>query len=370
MAAFKFASLVALLLLAAAARGDDRKLDAVGLIESRGFQAETHFVTTEDSYILQLFRIPPIRSGARVVLLQHGLLDSADTWLVNERNVSLAYVLADAGCDVWLGNSRGNKYSTNSTRLDPKHTAFWNFSWDDMARVDTPAQIAYILNVTGAASLAYVGHSQGTTIMFANLATPAWSVGGKVDVFIALAPVAYVHNTKSALLRLLADLQVDDLLPLFGPSFLPSTALLRTLLPAVCEAAPHLCDDVIGMIAGFDQSDLDQARLPIYVAHFPSGTSDVNVHHWLNGVRAEQFCQLAGHPCYNVSAIADAKIALFWGGKDDLADTTDVARLLQQLDPSVVVYQQFNASLAHLDYVWGATVYESVYPYVLQLIQE
>lgn len=40
---------------------------------------------------------------------------------------SLAFLLSDAGHDVWLGNTRGGHYSDH-TKLSRKDGKFWDFS--------------------------------------------------------------------------------------------------------------------------------------------------------------------------------------------------------------------------------------------------
>jgi len=53
-----------------------------------------------------------------------------------------AFILAKAGYDVWLGNSRGNKYSqqhTNYKVMNKKHNIFWQFTWQEMGEYDAPA---------------------------------------------------------------------------------------------------------------------------------------------------------------------------------------------------------------------------------------
>jgi hypothetical protein len=48
---------------------------------------------------------------------------------------------------VWLGNVRGNIYCMNHTTLTPKKHEFWDFSFQEMAEIDLPAMVDYVLKV-------------------------------------------------------------------------------------------------------------------------------------------------------------------------------------------------------------------------------
>ena len=72
----------------------------------------------------------------------HGILSSADTWVINPNTDGPAFKLAREGYDVWLGNSRGSKYGRNHVSLDPDDeedsAKFWQHSFVEMGEYDLP----------------------------------------------------------------------------------------------------------------------------------------------------------------------------------------------------------------------------------------
>lgn len=145
--------------------GTKYKDDVLELIRTAGYKCESHSVETEDGYILKVHRIPPNNHMAKrsAVFLMHGLLAASADYVVTGPKLALAYYLADAGYDVFMGNARGNKHSMKHKTFSSNSKAFWTFSWHEIGYYDLPAMLDCVLRVTKTSKLLYVGHSQGTT---------------------------------------------------------------------------------------------------------------------------------------------------------------------------------------------------------------
>lgn len=341
------------------------------LITSKGYPCEEYNIHTADGYILGIQRIPhgkhrPASGPRPVVLLQHGLLSSSADWVDNLVNQSLGFLLADAGFDVWLGNSRGNTYGRQHERLDPESDQFWDFSWDEMAKYDFPATIRKVLDVTQVQSLAYIGHSQGTEIAFAQLSQNT-KLAGRIRLFVALAPVAYLDGMISPI-RLLAPFadDIELLFDIFGVrDFLPSDSVIKWLARNVCskEIPVILCENIMFILGGYDEKQMNTSRIPVYTSHTPAGTSVKNIIHYAQSVDSGKF-QMFNYgpdenfrrynqsepPVFNVSKIL-SPVALFSGTSDWLAVPSDVIKLKQEL-PNVVLHEIIDG-WEHLDFIWA-----------------
>jgi lysosomal acid lipase/cholesteryl ester hydrolase len=138
---------------------------------------------------------------APVAVLQHGMTNSSDIWLLSQEN-SPALRLSEEGFDVWLVNSRGNKYSRQHTDLDPDQDAeFWNFTYIEMAMFDLPAQIDYITENTKQENVTFIAHSMGTTVGYCGIGMNPEYYKEKINLFVQLSPVLELRNSKAMFLK-------------------------------------------------------------------------------------------------------------------------------------------------------------------------
>eukprot|EP01119_Soliformovum_irregulare_P019371 TRINITY_DN6114_c0_g1_i3.p1 TRINITY_DN6114_c0_g1~~TRINITY_DN6114_c0_g1_i3.p1 ORF type:complete len:364 (+),score=94.55 TRINITY_DN6114_c0_g1_i3:141-1232(+) len=326
------------------------------LIHGQGYPCEPFQVQTVDGFLLTMMRIPHGIKGAGAltagnkpaVYLQHGLLDSAAGWVVNNAQESLGFILADAGFDVFLGNVRGNTWSSNNTDYSQSSQEYWNLiDFDNMIAIDLPTMIDAVLEKSGQSKTVYIGHSQGTLMGFGGF--PNTSIADKVSIFIALAPVAWVDHITAFGMRAIADLDTVLFLEFFGyEAFLPNEKVIDELMGVVCQEEPILCLNSLFLLMGFNANNINTTRLPLYIDYTPAGTSVRNMAHWSQMVKSGKF-QMYDYGYignlehygqfepfqYYPQFLTNPPVALFSGGNDDLADPTDVAYLTSLL-PNVV----------------------------------
>ncbi|XP_053673701.1 lipase 3-like [Anopheles nili] len=208
MGSVAFALVTLLTLLANSVPASARKTDATlrQSITKHGYPVELHRVTTQDGYILTLVRIPNSDHPEKApVLLLHGLLCSSIDWTVQGPDRSLAFIAADEGYDVWLGNVRGNTFSKEHESLNSRDREFWNFSFHEIGLYDVPAMVDHIRGNTSTDAIHFVGHSQGGAA-FLVMASLRPEYNARFASVHLMAPAAYVHHATSPLVEFAARL--------------------------------------------------------------------------------------------------------------------------------------------------------------------
>ncbi|KAL5288838.1 LIPA.2 family protein [Megaselia abdita] len=360
------------------------KLSTPEIIKQDGYPVETHEIITSDGYEITFFRIPTSpkfevdNKTKPVVLAVHGFISSSDVWILSGPDNSLAYNLADAGFDVWLSNARGNSYGLKNNkilfgRLSPR---FWDFSWNEIANIDLPAQIDYILEKTGQPALHYIGHSQGTTSYCALLSDQP-EYNEKILTGSLLSPVVFMDNM---------DSPFAPLLPLIGNApaisalignfeFLPQTNFLALFGSVACREKSitnAICSNVIFLAAGFDPGNLNYTLVPKITATHPAGSSTGQFLHYIQNYISGGFNHYdygfiknrlkygsKDPPAYNLSNIK-VPTSLYYGNNDYLSSQIDVQRLASELSNVREVHEIDVPTWNHFDFVWAINVKEKV----------
>lgn len=276
----------------------DEKKTIEEIITSKGFTIETHYTITEDGYKLKLYRIPggkvtdKDRNTLPPVLLQHGVFDSSDGWVCNGEEHSIAFVLANNNFDVWLSNSRGNKYCKEHEKFDSKSFEFWQFSFHELGIYDIPAVINYIKSVNKSKEkIIYFGHSQGTTSMLSGLVQKYDFYKENIKLFVALAPIARLSYLDSTLLSIMSKISIHKLMKNIDVYELcPNTDGTKKFLNFMDKYANGLTNFFVGLISDEDSKKCNNKNaLSVYLNHYPCGCSLKCLIHYIQIIESKKF---------------------------------------------------------------------------------
>ncbi|XP_073959585.1 lipase 3-like [Choristoneura fumiferana] len=371
---------------------EDASLKVPELVRKYGYPVEVYEVTTRDDYILTMHRIPHGKdrhntAGAQrpVVFMMHGILSSSADWVVMGPGKGLAYILAEEGFDVWLGNARGNRYSRSHRSLDPDEAGFWEFSWDEIGNIDVPTMIDHALAQTGKQQLHYIGHSQGTTSFFVMLSLqPQYNY--KIISMNALAPVAYMTHSGPILLRAAAPFSniLNRLFTLIGINeVLPNSRMLREAGEQLCRdgaTTQDLCDLAM-FIVGWNSEQFNKTMVPVQLGHIPAGASARQLAHYGQNMRSKQFSRFHHSylkniliygtieaPLYDLSNIR-APVHLHYAAADIFTHIDDVNKLQFHIGGSAQIIRVPLESFNHFDFLWGIDAKTLVYDKVIDIMK-
>ena len=164
-----------------------------------------------------------------------------------------------------------------------------------MGLYDVPAFIDFILSTTGFSKLSYVGHSEGTTQLFIGMSMLPAYYASKLNLFIALAPIANLGHTTSSLMRTVA--KFDKLIEFVAVDLLGLYDLFTLnwwedeLAMAFCHMLPGVCEGMLELIADLDASVDNLDRVNTYLTHIPSGACYKNLVHYAQSINTGRFAR-------------------------------------------------------------------------------
>ncbi|KAF2886585.1 hypothetical protein ILUMI_19589, partial [Ignelater luminosus] len=257
--------------------------------------------------------------------------------------------------------------------------------FDEVASYDLPAFIDYILNVTTHKQLYYVGHSQGTTSLFA-LAAFKPDYNRKVRLSVALAPVAYGGHIRSLAVFFIANFWqliegFVNITQLY--EVLPSTPLFGSLAQIFCNdysALRSVCASIYYSAGGYTPNQLNQTLFPIIGSNTPSGSSMKQMQHYAQLFLSKSFqhydygekinLEKYGRPTppkYDLRKVTIPHL-FYYGTNDVFANKEDADKTASEIK-SVIVHRRIEG-FGHLDLLWGIDVVELIFKEVLELMKK
>ncbi len=325
-------------------------MKAPEILADFGYSTESYTVTTEDGYRLTLFHITgkagekhldsaPVRPP---ILLQHGIAASCDNFVGNESH-SPAMYFYDRGMDVWLPNTRGNRYSGTHQTLNNESEAYWNFSFEEMGTKDTHAFVDFVYTKTQQ-KVMYLGFSQGFMQLMAGFALDPTFYRQRLAKIVGWAPVVRIDLTTHVLIALAGELNIAvlgawaGLKYVFGFNYDSCISSVK-----LCDTMPYLCKLKLLMSGDFTPFyDLDSG-----FSHDSERVSYKTMTHMANNILHHGFYRLPRADGtleeYNLALVSGVPIGLFIGQKDMLASVANGQWLAETFNKtgSLAFYREY-----------------------------
>ncbi|XP_060803206.1 lipase 1-like [Amyelois transitella] len=363
---------------------EDGRLNFTGLALKYAGAVQEYDVTTEDGYVLKIYRIPG--DNTKPLLLMHGILATSDDFIISG-NDSLAVSLKNEGYDIWFGNYRGNRYSRRHMTLDPDaNSTFWYFGPHEHGYHDLATSIDFVLNRTGVKQLSLIGYSEGTMIAYI-LAAERPEYNDKIKVFIAMAPICHVDKMIERhpvlveigfiFIKLFKHFKVEEI-----AGFDSITGAMTRSFCGHNAIGIKVCRQILFLVSGNDPEGLIPEFMSTLFWHYPVGTSRTNLEHFLQIMASKRFAKFDYGPVenlrryksklppeYDLSKVTMSKY-LIAARNDRLSALGDSGRQAKEL-PNVMEYTFVDSdSFNHIDFLWSRQSRQYVHPKVLKILKE
>jgi lysosomal acid lipase/cholesteryl ester hydrolase len=297
-------------------------------------------------------------------------------------DTNLAFVLADKGYDVWLGNFRGNKYCRTHKKYNVSQNEFWNFSIDELAMVDFPQIVDFVLAQTGKEKLSVIGHSMGSSALIAALSVFE-ELNHKIDVSFGIGSCTRPKVPENMICSSLETTGLMKLVPfiLGKRKQFPFMWFFKLQQTAPYFLKRIVFDNYLWYALNIDVSNLEPKELLYKFALSP--TSSKVVSHWFNifysdfehysstfsssHKRTNPLIQNYIQHTLNIPAKfplrhINVPIHLFYSEHDGMSDVEH----WKDFDFKTHVVKDFH----HLDFVWRKDAKEKVWDHIIKILDD
>ncbi|XP_050307841.1 lipase 1-like isoform X2 [Anthonomus grandis grandis] len=330
---------------------------------------ENHTVTTEDGYILTLFRATQ-KNPKGIIVMFHPIIQDSTTWFLGG-STSYGLTFINQGYEVWFLNFRGVTYSDRHVKnLTGKE--YWNWSFHELGYYDISAVFRHVYSVTNQKAISF-SMSIGSAAAAVYASERPDEAKKYVNLFIQLATPAFLSDDTTVIRLIIPFIPIIKVfLKIFNIYSLPNrTFLIKFIINLVIFFnGEWLSTLVLPFLFGGGPFEMDPSRLPAGLAEYFQPSSVKTLLHFSQLItNGNQFVQYDYGKSKNLDIYSSEKppryplesinvpVYLMYCDQDNLANPKGVEIFYQQLSDSVKPYGLVKFSgCGHADFIIGKTI--------------